>query len=29
LIAGTGDKRFAMAWAMASAEEFRAMPRAA
>jgi glutamate synthase domain-containing protein 2 len=29
LIAGTGDKRFAMSWAMASAKEFRAMPRAA
>jgi glutamate synthase domain-containing protein 2 len=29
LIAGTGDKRFEMPWAMASAHEFRAMPRAA
>jgi hypothetical protein len=29
LIAGTGDKRFAVPWAMASAHEFRAMPRAA
>jgi glutamate synthase domain-containing protein 2 len=29
LIAGTDDKRFAMSWAMASAKEFRAMPRAA
>jgi len=29
LIAGTGDKRFEIAWAMASAHEFRAMPRAA
>ncbi len=29
LIAGTGDKRFEMSWAMASAKEFRAMPRAA
>ncbi len=29
LIAGTGDKRFELPWAMASAHEFRAMPRAA
>ena len=29
LIAGTGDKRYAGAWAMASAREFRALPRAA
>ena len=29
LIAGTSDKRFEAAWAMASAHEFRAMPRAA
>jgi glutamate synthase domain-containing protein 2 len=29
LIAGSGDKRYEMAWAMASAKEFRAMPRAA
>jgi glutamate synthase domain-containing protein 2 len=29
LIAGTGDKRFEIAWAMASAREFRASPRAA
>jgi glutamate synthase domain-containing protein 2 len=29
LIAGTGDKRFEIAWAMASAAEFRALPRAA
>ena len=29
LIAGTGDKRFEIAWAMASAKEFRALPRAA
>ena len=29
LIAGTGDKRFEISWAMASAKEFRAMPRAA
>ena len=29
LIAGTGDKRFEMAWAMATATEFRATPRAA
>ncbi len=29
LIAGSSDKRYAMAWAMASAKEFRAMPRAA
>ena len=29
LIAGSADKRFEMAWAMASAKEFRAMPRAA
>jgi glutamate synthase domain-containing protein 2 len=28
LIAGTGDKRFEVPWAMASAHEFRAMPRA-
>jgi glutamate synthase domain-containing protein 2 len=26
LLAGTGDKRFEMAWAMASAKEFRAVP---
>ncbi len=29
LIAGTADKRYAMAWAMSSAKEFRAMPRTA
>jgi glutamate synthase domain-containing protein 2 len=29
LIAGTGDKRFEIAWAMASPAEFRAVPRAA
>ena len=29
LLAGTGDKRFEMPWAMASAHEFRAMPRTA
>jgi glutamate synthase domain-containing protein 2 len=29
LIAGSGDKRYEVAWAMASAEEFRAQPRAA
>ena len=29
LIAGSGDKRFEIPWAMASAEEFRALPRAA
>jgi glutamate synthase domain-containing protein 2 len=29
LIAGTGDKRFELPWIMASAHEFRAMPRAA
>ncbi len=29
LIAGTGDKRFEVPWAMASAHEFRAMPRVA
>jgi glutamate synthase domain-containing protein 2 len=29
LIAGTGDKRFEISWAMASAKEFRALPRAA
>jgi hypothetical protein len=29
LIAGSGDKRFEVPWAMASAKEFRAMPRAA
>ena len=29
LLAGTADKRFEMSWAMASAAEFRAMPRAA
>ena len=29
LIAGTGDKRFEIPWAMASAKEFRALPRAA
>jgi glutamate synthase domain-containing protein 2 len=29
LLAGTGDKRFEIAWTMASATEFRAMPRAA
>jgi hypothetical protein len=27
LIAGTGDKRYEIAWAMASAKEFRALPR--
>ena len=27
LIAGSGDKRYEIAWAMASAEEFRALPR--
>jgi glutamate synthase domain-containing protein 2 len=27
LLAGTGDKRFEIAWAMASAKEFRAAPR--
>jgi glutamate synthase domain-containing protein 2 len=29
LIAGSGDRRFEIAWAMANAKEFRAMPRAA
>jgi glutamate synthase domain-containing protein 2 len=29
LLKGSGDKRFEIAWAMASAKEFRAMPRAA
>jgi glutamate synthase domain-containing protein 2 len=29
LLAGSGDKRYEIAWAMASAKEFRAMPRAA
>jgi len=29
LLAGTADRRYAMAWAMASAQEFRALPRAA
>jgi glutamate synthase domain-containing protein 2 len=29
LIAGSGDRRFEIAWAMASANEFRAVPRAA
>ncbi|HZC56176.1 MAG TPA: FMN-binding glutamate synthase family protein [Xanthobacteraceae bacterium] len=29
LIAGTGDRRFEIAWLMASAHEFRALPRAA
>jgi glutamate synthase domain-containing protein 2 len=29
LIAGSGDKRFEIPWAMASAKEFRALPRAA
>jgi glutamate synthase domain-containing protein 2 len=29
LVAGTGDRRFEIAWAMASANEFRAVPRAA
>jgi len=29
LIAGSGDKRYEIAWAMASAGEFRALPRAA
>ena len=29
LIAGSGDKRYEIAWAMASAREFRALPRAA
>jgi Conserved region in glutamate synthase len=29
LIKGSGDKRYEMPWAMASAKEFRAMPRAA
>jgi glutamate synthase domain-containing protein 2 len=29
LVAGSGDKRFEIPWAMASAEEFRALPRAA
>ncbi len=29
LIAGTGDRRYEMPWAMASAKEFRALPRAA
>jgi len=29
LLAGSGDKRFEIPWAMASAKEFRALPRAA
>jgi hypothetical protein len=29
LLAGSGNKRFEIPWAMASAKEFRAMPRAA
>ncbi len=29
LLAGTGDKRYEIPWAMANAKEFRAMPRAA
>jgi len=29
LLAGSADKRFEIAWAMANAKEFRAMPRAA
>ena len=29
LLTGSADKRYEMAWAMASAEEFRALPRAA
>jgi glutamate synthase domain-containing protein 2 len=29
LIAGSGDRRYEIAWAMASAKEFRALPRAA
>ncbi|HUD85493.1 MAG TPA: FMN-binding glutamate synthase family protein [Xanthobacteraceae bacterium] len=29
LLAGTGDKRYEIPWAMASAKEFRALPRAA
>ena len=29
LLAGTGDKRYEIAWAMASTKEFRALPRAA
>jgi hypothetical protein len=29
LLAGTGDKRFEIPWAMASAKEFRAQPRPA
>ncbi len=29
LLAGTGDKRYEVAWSMASAREFRAQPRAA
>jgi hypothetical protein len=29
LIKGSGDKRYEIAWAMASAKEFRAMPRTA
>jgi glutamate synthase domain-containing protein 2 len=29
LLAGTGDKRYEVPWAMASAKEFRALPRAA
>jgi glutamate synthase domain-containing protein 2 len=29
LIAGSGDKRYEIAWAMASAKEFRALPRVA
>ena len=29
LLAGSGDKRFEISWAMASAKEFRGLPRAA
>ncbi len=29
LLTGSADKRYQMAWDMASAEEFRALPRAA
>ncbi len=29
LLSGTADRRYATAWDMASAEEFRALPRAA
>jgi hypothetical protein len=29
LLAGTSDRRFETSWAMASAKEFRALPRAA